>query len=65
MPTAMLSLRLAHEARLGSRAMCNFEQKTEDLLGQQLQRWGREMLYEESMVVTAQIIKLAEQLPEN
>ncbi len=42
-----------------------FEQKTEDLLGQQLQRWGREMLYEESMVVTAQIIKLAEQLPEN
>ncbi|MDJ0589051.1 MAG: glucose-6-phosphate dehydrogenase assembly protein OpcA [Pleurocapsa sp. MO_226.B13] len=42
-----------------------FEQKTEDLLGQQLQRWGREMLYEESMVVTAQIIKLAEQLQEN
>ena len=36
------------------------EQKTEDLLGQQLQRWGREMLYEESMVVTSQILRLAE-----
>lgn len=37
-----------------------FDQKSEDLLGQQLQRWGREMLYEESMVITAQILKLAE-----
>ncbi|MGB5631926.1 MAG: OpcA/G6PD domain-containing protein, partial [Waterburya sp.] len=36
-----------------------FDQKSEDLLGQQLQRWGREMLYEESMVITAQILKLA------
>ena len=37
-----------------------FDQKSEDLLGQQLQRWGREMLYEESMVITAQILKLGE-----
>lgn len=36
-----------------------FDQKSEDLLGQQLQRWGREMLYEESMVITSQILKLA------
>jgi glucose-6-phosphate dehydrogenase assembly protein OpcA len=35
------------------------DQKSEDLLGQQLQRWGREMLYEESMVISAQILKLA------
>lgn len=35
-----------------------FDQKSEELLGQQLQRWGREMLYEESMVVTAQILQL-------
>ena len=34
------------------------DQKTEELLGQQLQRWGRELLYEESMVVTAQILNL-------
>ena len=37
-----------------------FDQKSEDLLGQQLQRWGREMLYEESMAISAQILKLAE-----
>ena len=37
-----------------------FDQKSEDLLGQQLQRWGQEMLYEESMVITAQILQLAE-----
>ncbi|HEY9649695.1 MAG TPA: glucose-6-phosphate dehydrogenase assembly protein OpcA [Coleofasciculaceae cyanobacterium] len=36
-----------------------FDQKTEQLLSQQLQRWGREVLYEESMAVTAQILKLA------
>ena len=36
-----------------------FDQKTEDLLGQQLQRYGREMLYEESMAVTHQILQLA------
>ena len=36
-----------------------FDQKSEDLLGQQLQRWGREMLYEESMVISAQILNLA------
>ncbi|MGV2827594.1 glucose-6-phosphate dehydrogenase assembly protein OpcA [Myxosarcina sp. GI1(2024)] len=35
------------------------EQKTEALLGQQLQRTGREVLYEESMSVTAQILQLA------
>ena len=35
-----------------------FDQKTEDLLGQQLQRWGREVLYEESMTVVNQIIDL-------
>jgi len=34
------------------------DQKTEELLGQQLQRWGREMLYEESMGVTHQILSL-------
>ena len=35
------------------------DQKTEELLGQQLQRWGREMLYEESMAIAAAILKLA------
>jgi glucose-6-phosphate dehydrogenase assembly protein OpcA len=35
-----------------------FDQKTEDLLGQQLQRWGKEVLYEESMAVTAKILEL-------
>ena len=35
------------------------EQKAEDLLSQQLQRWGREALYEESLAVSAQILKLA------
>jgi len=36
------------------------DQKAETLLGQQLQRWGRELLYEESLEVTAQIIRLFE-----
>lgn len=36
-----------------------FDQNTEDLLGQQLQRWGREVLYEESMAVTAKILELS------
>ena len=36
------------------------DQKSEDLLGQQLQRWGREMLYEESMAVSAQILRLSQ-----
>jgi glucose-6-phosphate dehydrogenase assembly protein OpcA len=36
-----------------------FDQKTEHLLSQQLQRWGREVLYEESLAVTAEILKLA------
>ncbi|MCL1466404.1 glucose-6-phosphate dehydrogenase assembly protein OpcA [Argonema galeatum] len=35
-----------------------FDQKAENLLGQQLQRWGRDRLYEESMAVTAAILKL-------
>ena len=35
------------------------DQKTEELLGQQLQRWGREMLYEESMAIASEILKLA------
>ena len=35
-----------------------FDQKTEDLLGQQLQRYGREILFEESMAVTYQILQL-------
>jgi glucose-6-phosphate dehydrogenase assembly protein OpcA len=35
-----------------------FDQKTEQLLSQQLQRWGREVLYEESLAVTAEILKL-------
>ncbi|WP_204103399.1 MULTISPECIES: glucose-6-phosphate dehydrogenase assembly protein OpcA [Spirulina sp. CCY15215] len=34
------------------------DQKTEQLLGQQLQRWGREVLYEESMNVANQILAL-------
>ncbi|MBE9126678.1 MULTISPECIES: glucose-6-phosphate dehydrogenase assembly protein OpcA [unclassified Coleofasciculus] len=35
-----------------------FDQKTEQLLSQELQRWGRDKLYQESLAVTAQIIKL-------
>lgn len=34
------------------------DQKAEYLLGQQLQRWGRDMLYEESLAVTTQILSL-------
>ena len=37
-----------------------FDQKSEDLLGQQLQRWGREMLYEESMAITSQMLNQAQ-----
>lgn len=36
-----------------------FDQKTEFLLSQQLQRWGREMLYEESLAICTQILRLA------
>ncbi|WP_293156549.1 MULTISPECIES: glucose-6-phosphate dehydrogenase assembly protein OpcA [unclassified Microcoleus] len=36
-----------------------FDQVTEQLLGQHLQSWGRDMLYEESLAVTAQLLKLA------
>ncbi|SRR5579883_375631 len=35
------------------------EQKAEALLSQQVQRWGREALFEESLAVTTKIIKLA------
>ncbi len=34
------------------------DQKTEQLLTKQLQRWGREVLYEESMALTYAILKL-------
>jgi glucose-6-phosphate dehydrogenase assembly protein OpcA len=34
------------------------DQKAESLMAQQLQRWGRDLLYEESLAVTAQILKL-------
>ncbi len=50
----------------GGAQSCRFEQvtspsdqKAEELLSQQLQRWGRDPLYEESLAVTAQILKLA------
>ncbi|MBD2460627.1 glucose-6-phosphate dehydrogenase assembly protein OpcA [Oscillatoria sp. FACHB-1407] len=36
------------------------DQKAEFLLGQQLQRWGRDALYEETMAVTAEIVRLAQ-----
>ncbi|MGB6301752.1 MAG: OpcA/G6PD domain-containing protein, partial [Rivularia sp. (in: cyanobacteria)] len=35
------------------------EQKAEVLLSQQVQRWGKEALFEESLALTAQLIKLA------
>ena len=35
------------------------DQVTEQLLGQHLQSWGRDVLYEESLAVTAQLLKLA------
>ena len=35
------------------------DQKAEVLLSQQLQRWGRDALYEEGLAVTAKILKLA------
>jgi len=34
------------------------DQKAEEMMSQQLQRWGRDVLYEESLAVTAQILKL-------
>lgn len=36
------------------------DQKAEFLLSQQLRRWGRDILFEESLAVTAQILKLAD-----
>lgn len=35
-----------------------FDQKAETLLSHQLQRWGRDFLYEESLAVTSQILQL-------
>jgi len=35
------------------------DQKAENLISQQLRRWGRDVLYEESLAVTAEIVKLA------
>lgn len=37
------------------------DQKAEYLMGQQLQRWGRDVLYEESLALTAQILELRQQ----
>lgn len=34
------------------------DQKAESLMAQQLQRWGRDVLYEESLAVTAQLLML-------
>jgi glucose-6-phosphate dehydrogenase assembly protein OpcA len=34
------------------------EQSADALLGQQLQRWGRDMLYEESMAVVSQFLTM-------
>lgn len=34
------------------------DQKAESLMARQLQRWGQDVLYEESLAVTAQILKL-------
>jgi len=34
------------------------DQSAEELLSQQLQRWGRDVLFEESLAVTAQMLKL-------
>ncbi len=34
------------------------DQKAEEMMSQQLQRWGRDVLYEESLAITAEILKL-------
>ncbi|MEO1510374.1 MAG: oxidoreductase, partial [Cyanobacteria bacterium J06633_23] len=34
------------------------DQRSDLLLGQQLQRWGEDVLFEESLAVTAHILKL-------
>ncbi len=51
----------------GGAQNCRFEQvsslsdqSAEELLSQQLQRWGRDVLYEESLAVAAQMLKLTE-----
>jgi glucose-6-phosphate dehydrogenase assembly protein OpcA len=49
----------AHACRTEQVSAIN-DQKAEFLLGQQLQRWGRDMLYEESLAVVAQILKLVQ-----
>lgn len=38
------------------------DQKAETLLSQQLQRWGRDRLFEESLAVTAEILRLEPKL---
>ena len=38
-----------------------FDQKTDKLLGQELQRWGSDVLYEESMTLAYQMLSLANQ----
>ena len=38
------------------------DQSAEELLSQQLQRWGRDVLYEESLAVTAQMLKKAKSM---
>jgi glucose-6-phosphate dehydrogenase assembly protein OpcA len=37
------------------------DQKTEQLLGRQLQRWGRDVLYDESMSLVHEILQIATQ----
>ena len=39
-----------------------FDQKTETLLGKQVQQWSQDFLYKESMAVTYEILKLAQDL---
>jgi glucose-6-phosphate dehydrogenase assembly protein OpcA len=38
------------------------DQSSETLLGQQLQRWGRDQLFEESLTVTARLLQLQQEL---
>jgi glucose-6-phosphate dehydrogenase assembly protein OpcA len=51
----------------GGAQFCRFQQvssladqSAEELLSRQLQRWGQDMLYEESLAVTVQMLKLVE-----
>jgi len=38
-------------------------QKADFTLGQQLQRWGEDVLYEESLAMVAQMMKLLQEAP--